>query len=168
VPDLVGVLQAHAHRHVAHVLHARADDDVVHARRDEGRREVHGLLRGAALAVDGGRRRLDRQARLQPRVAGDVEALLAELLDAARDDVLDLGRIDAGAFDDRAVRGREQRVGVDVAVVALLAMPTPDRRSRRFDDDDLSTRLRHELQTPLGRARDDDIGTARPVAGAVF
>jgi hypothetical protein len=36
--------------------------------------------------------RLDRQAGLEPGVAADVEHLLAVLLDAARDDVLDLGR----------------------------------------------------------------------------
>ena len=57
--------------------------------------EVDGLLGRAALAVDRRRRRLDRQALLQPGVAGDVEGLLAELLHAAGDDVLDLGRVDA-------------------------------------------------------------------------
>src|SRR6185295_9123095 len=89
-------------------------------------------------------RRLDRQTRLEPGVASDVEALLAELLDAARDDVLDLGGVDARAPDDLGVGRRQQRVRVDVLVVALLAMPAPDGRAHRLDDDDLSTRLRHE------------------------
>ena len=57
--------------------------------------EVDGLLAGAALAVDGGRGGLDREPGLEPGVAGDVDALLAELLHAAGDDVLDLGGLDA-------------------------------------------------------------------------
>ena len=59
---------------------------------DQRGAEVHGLLRRAALAVDGRRGGLDRQPGLQPRVARDVPGLLADLLDAAGDDVLDLGR----------------------------------------------------------------------------
>ena len=62
---------------------------------DQRRAEVNGLLGRAALAVDRRRGGLDRQALLQPGVARDVEGLLAELLHAARDHVLDLGRVDA-------------------------------------------------------------------------
>ena len=83
-------LHAHAERQVAHVLDARADDHVVDTGRDECRAEVHRLLRRAALAVDRRRSGLDREALLQPRVARDVERLLADLLDTPRDDVLDL------------------------------------------------------------------------------
>ena len=54
--------------------------------------EVDGLLRGSALAIDGGAGRLDRQSLLKPGVAGDVQALLAELRDASCDHVLDLRR----------------------------------------------------------------------------
>ena len=86
-------------RQVAHVLDAGADHRVVDAGGDQGGGEVDGLLGGAALAVDGGARRLDRQTGLQPGVAGDVEALLAELLDAAGDHVLDLG----GSTPERSI-----------------------------------------------------------------
>ena len=74
--------------------------DVVDAGGDHRRGEVDGLLAGAALAVDGGGGGLDRQPGLEPGVAGDVDALLAELLDAAGDDVLDLGGLDARPLDD--------------------------------------------------------------------
>ena len=75
------------------------------------------------------------QARGQPRGAGDVERLRADLADAATDDLLDLGRVDTRALDH-----------------GLSGRPTADRRggrwtghrcaSRRaahgFDDDDIT------------------------------
>ncbi len=131
-------LHAVAEGDVAHVLDAAADDDVVDAGGDERRGEVHGLLRGAALAVDGGGGRLDRKAGLEPGVAADVHALLAELLDAARDDVLDLGGVDARALDDLGVGLGEERRGMDVLVDALLLMAAPDGGANRFDDDDFA------------------------------
>jgi hypothetical protein len=66
----------------------------VDAGRDQGGAEVDRLLGGAALAVDRGGRGLDRKTGLEPGVAADVDPLFAELLHAARDDVLDpLGSI---------------------------------------------------------------------------
>ena len=123
---------------VAHVLDAAADHRVVHARGDQRGGEVDGLLGGAALAIHRGGGGLDRQALLQPRVAGDVEGLLAELLHAARDHVFDLGGVDAGAGDHLGVALAQQRVGVGVLVVALLLVPTPDRGAHRLDDHDLT------------------------------
>ena len=140
-------LHARGERDVAHVLDAGADDDVVDAGGDERRAEVDGLLRRAALAVDGRRGGLDRQPLLQPRVARDVERLLAELLDTARDDVLDLGGIDARALEHLRVALAEQVVRVRVLVVALLRMAAPDGRSDGLDDDDLSTLLAHEVSS---------------------
>ena len=128
------------------MLDAAGDDDVVDAGGDQGRGEVDRLLAGAALAVDGGRRRLDRQAGLEPGVAGDVDPLLAELLHAAGDDVLDLGRVDPGALDQLGVGLGEQVGGVDVLVVALLLVPAPDRRAHRLDDHDLAA---PELAVPV-------------------
>ena len=87
-------------------------DDVVDAGGDQRGGEVDGLLGRAALAVDGRRRRLDRQPGLQPGVAGDVERLLAELLHAAGDHVLDLGGVDPGALDHLGVGlGRAASLG---------------------------------------------------------
>ncbi len=139
--DLLDELKAGAHRDAAEVLDARSDDDVVDARRDQRGAEVHGLLGRAALAVDRRRGGLDRQPGLQPRVARDVPGLLADLLHAAGDDVLDLGRIDSGALDDLGEAGSQQLVGVRVPVVALLGMAAPDRRPDGFDDDDLAAVL---------------------------
>ena len=113
-------------------------DDVVDAGGDQRRGEVDRLLGGAALAVDRGRRRLDRQARLEPGVAADVDALLAELLDAAGDHVADLGRVDAGALEQLAVDLGEQVGGMQVLVVALLGVAAADRRAHRLDDHDLA------------------------------
>ncbi len=48
------------------------------------------LLRAAALAVDGGGAGGLGQPGVQPRLPGDVPALLAELGHAAADDLLDL------------------------------------------------------------------------------
>ena len=65
--------------------------------------EVHGLLRRAALAVDGGAGHVARAAR--PR-ASTVRAMSPACgpmrVDAAEDDVVDRGRVDAGALDQRA------------------------------------------------------------------
>src|SRR4051794_13174811 len=123
---------------VAHVLDARADRDVMDAGGDEGGGEVHGLLGRAALTVNRGGRGLDRKAGLEPGVAADVHALLAELLDAAGDDVLDLGGIDAGAVDHLGVGLGEEVGGVGVFVVALLLVASADRGPGRFDDQDLA------------------------------
>ena len=138
-------------------------DDVVDAGGDERRGEVHRLLGGAALAVDGGGGRLDRQPGLEPGVAADVDALLAELLHAAGDDVLDLGGVDPGAVDQLGVGLREQRGGVDVLVVALLLVPAADRGADRLDDDDLAALelpvAGHPEMPPRSRLRDETIAS---------
>ena len=104
----LGDLLADRERDVAHVLDAGADHDVVDAGADQRGAEVDGGLGGSALAVERRRRGLDREALLQPRVAGDVLRLLAHLLGAAGDHLLDLGGVDAGALDQLGVRAPEQ------------------------------------------------------------
>src|SRR5262249_29742380 len=52
-------------------------------------------------------------ARGEHGVPSDVDALLADLAHAPHDDVLDVGRVDARAFDERAERARRQVDGVD-------------------------------------------------------
>ncbi len=163
---------------VPHVLDAAADGDVVDAGGDQGRGEVDALLGGAALTVDRGRGDLDRQPGLEPGVATDVHSLLAELLDAAADDVADLVGIDPGAIEERAVDRRQQRRGMDVLVVALLRVPAADGQPCRLDDDDLapaevpvfvahliepSLCLTEVLVRPRGRDGDDRPLAARPV-----
>ena len=124
---------------VAHVLDAAADGDVVDAGGDQRGGEVDGLLGRAALAVDGGGGGLDRKPGLEPGVAGDVDALLAELLHTAGDDVLDLGGLDAGPLDHLVVGLGEQARGVGVLVVALLLVPAPDRQAGGLHDHDLAS-----------------------------
>src|SRR5581483_12227760 len=86
---VLGDLAGRCERDVAHVLHAATDGDVVYAGRDQRGREVHRLLRRGALAVDGRGWRRDREPSLQPGVAADVVRLLAVLLHAAGEHILD-------------------------------------------------------------------------------
>ena len=121
------------------MLDAAADDGVGDAGGDERGTEVDGLLGGAALTVDRRRGGLDREPGLEPRVAGDVDALLAELLHAAGDRVLDDRGVDPRAVDDVGISLGQQVAGVDVLVVALLLVAAADRRPRGLDDHDLTT-----------------------------
>ena len=79
-----------------------------------------------------------------------LKRLLAELLHAAGDDVLDLGGVDAGAVEHLRV-GLAQQVGrVGVLVVALLEVPAADRRADGLDDDHFTTLLTtHCSETPF-------------------
>src|SRR6185312_3157216 len=119
------------------------DCHVVHTGGDQRGGEVDRLLGRAALAVDRGGRRLDRQPGLEPGVPRHVEHLLAVLLHAPGYDVLDLTGVDPGPLDHLAVAATEQLVRVGVLVVALLLVTAPDRRADGFDDDYLATGLRH-------------------------
>ena len=102
-------------------LDAGGDDHVLGAAHHRLGGEMDRLLRGAALAVDGDRRDADRQLRGEHRVAADVEGLLAGLADAAHDDVLDRGRVDAGALDQ----------GVEHLRGQVGRMPVLERPARR-------------------------------------
>src|SRR6266849_10944004 len=90
------------------------------------------LLARAALAVDGRRRRGHREARGQPRVAADVEALLADLCHTAEDDVLDLLGLDARAIDDLF---QDERAQDDWMHVLELSVAAADGCAEGLDDD---------------------------------
>ena len=66
----------------------------------------------AALAVDGGGADLLGQTQGQPRRAGDVVGLLADLGHAAADDLLDVAGIDTGLVHKRLLDGAQQLGGV--------------------------------------------------------
>ena len=128
----------HAEAHPAHDLDPTRDPDVDGARADEVGDKVVGLLRRAALAVDGGGRHLVGHARAEPCVAGDVRRLLSRLGDAPAHDLLDLGRVDARALHDLDL-GRRQQLG---RVQARQPPVAPaDRRAHRLHD--------HRLGHPL-------------------
>ena len=88
------------------------DHDVVRAGDHALRGEVRGLLRRAALAVDGGADRRLGEAGRERRVAADVERLVADLHDAAHDHVVDQRRVEVVALDERAQRVRGEVDGV--------------------------------------------------------
>ena len=73
----------------------------------------------------------------QHRHPGDVAVVLARLVRAAEDDVLDERRVDAGAVDDRAQDERGEVVGADARQRAAVAA---DGRPHRLDDPGLAER----------------------------
>ena len=121
-----------AHRDAGHGLDAAADGDVAGAGLDEVGGEVDGLLGAAALAVYG--RGGDRVGEVggEEHVAGDVDALLADLVDAAEDDVLDHAGLDAGALDDLVQDHCAEVVGVDAGKDAVAA--AHGRANGLYDD----------------------------------
>ena len=90
----------HDVRRPGHRLDAAADEHVAVADGDRVRRRVDRLEAGAAQPVDGQAADLDREAGQQQRHPRDVAVVLAGLVGAAEDDVLDERRVDAGAVDD--------------------------------------------------------------------
>ena len=88
-----------AGRHVSACATPAKEGWEVESNSPEMNGERRGLLRRAALTVDGrGRHRLG-EPRGQHRVAADVEALRADLGHAAHDDVLDQRRVEVVALD---------------------------------------------------------------------
>src|SRR5205823_5167878 len=106
--------------------------DVVDAGHDRLGGEVGGLLGRAALAVDGGADHRLGKAGGEGGVAAHVEALLADLHDAAHDHVFDQCRVEVVAGDQRpeGLGGQVNRVPV-----LQLAVPAAYGRPDGVDDD---------------------------------
>ena len=105
--------------------------------------QVVGLLAAAALAVDRGRADVLGQTGDQPADPGDVVGLLAELRDAAADDLLDLTGVDAGLLDERPSDVQPSNsVGVQAGQPSIALA---DGAAGGFDDDRVthSVRLEH-------------------------
>src|SRR5262252_2557463 len=136
-----------AQRDAAHGLDAAGDADVDGARRDQARDQVVGLLRGAALKVDG--RGGDRvgQAGGEPGIARHVGGLFSGLGHAATDDLLDGVRLDARSGDDGLQRQPQQPGWMDSRQPAVA---TSDRRPHRLHDDRLPHA--HAPSSPVGSA----------------
>jgi hypothetical protein len=137
-----------AQRHPAHRLDPARDADVDGAGRDLRGDQVHGLLRGAALRVDGHAAGRGRQAGVQPGRAGDVVGLLARLGDAPAEHLLDQRGVDAGAVDDGPLGDAEQVGGVPVG---QHAVPPADRCACRGHDHRVSHEPKLERVTELGK-----------------
>ena len=123
-----------AHRDPAHRLDAAGDHQVVGAGIDALGGEGGGLLRRAALAVDGGGGHRLGEAGGEHGVAGDVEGLLADLGHGAADDVVDLGRGRCRcARRGRAARAASRSTGWTPAS-APVGLPFPIGRADGVDD----------------------------------
>ncbi len=124
-------------RRPGHRLDAAADEHVAVADLDGVGRRVDRLEPAAAQPVDRQAADLDREAGQQDRHAGDVPVILAGLVGAAEDHVLDEGRVDAGAVDDGPQDDRRQVVGSDGCQRAAVAA---DRGPDGLDDPGVAQR----------------------------
>ena len=124
----------------AHVLDAAGDHEVLGAGHDALGREVHGLLRGPALTVDGHARHVVGQPGDQPGRAGDVAGLRPDRVAATEDHVVYRASVDAGTPHQGAQRVRGQVGGVHLGqCTSALA----DGGTDRVDDECLVGRASH-------------------------
>src|SRR5207302_940860 len=94
--------------------------------------EMGRLLRRAALAVNGRGAYFVWQSGGKPGHSGCVERLFANLRDAAPNHLFDLTRIDSRPVQNRLLDSAEQ---LDRMACRKQAIPLPDRRPDRLDDD---------------------------------
>src|SRR5262249_24313785 len=88
-PELLARGHGRRDRDERHLLHATGDDDVTPTREHRLRGEVHRLLRGTALTIDGRARHVIRKPGREPAGARDVVGLAADRVDATEHDTLD-------------------------------------------------------------------------------
>ena len=124
IADAIGIMR--------HVLDAAGDDHVVRAGHHGLRREVQRLLGRPALAVDRDAGHLLGKSGGEPARPGDVAGLGADGVDATEEHVLDRGRVDVGALDQRL-----QHVGAEVGRVHVgqTAAALADGRPDGVDDE---------------------------------
>jgi hypothetical protein len=96
---------------------------------------IDGLQAAAAQPVDRQAADLDRQPGQQSGHSGDVAVVLAGLVGAAEDHVLDDRRVDARTLDEGSDDGRGKIVGPDRRQGPAVA---PERSSERGDDPGLA------------------------------
>jgi hypothetical protein len=120
-PGAAGCAEADA----AHRLDAAADRHVLLAGHHLSRREVHGVESRGAEAVDLHAGDMVAVVGDERRRAGNVAAGLADRIDAAEDDVVDLPGVEAVALADRTQRrlGKPQRRHLVQRAVLLAAAP---------------------------------------------
>lgn len=124
-----------AHRRgPGHGLDAAGDDEVLLARNDAHGCDVHGLLAGAAEAVerdpgDGG-----RPAGIEGGHAGDVHRMVADARVVAHDDVFDVGGVEACVLLERVEHLREDPLRVDVGEAPYPGLATAPGRADAVDN----------------------------------
>ena len=128
----LGVPRGRADRHRAHHLHAARHGHVVLAGDQPGGGEVDRLLGGPALPVDGGRGDRLRPARGEHGHPAHVDALLADLHDAAPDDVVHHRGVQPVPRHQGVQHVGRQVGGVDGG---QRAVPLADRGTHRIDND---------------------------------
>ncbi|KAF1051747.1 MAG: hypothetical protein GAK41_01241 [Burkholderia gladioli] len=105
---------AHHERRAAHAFHAAGDHQPGFARLDRARGDADRVHAGTAQAVDRRIGHAFRQAREQRRHARDVAVVLAGLVGAAEDHVVDRGPVDVAiALDERLERHCAEVVGAN-------------------------------------------------------
>ena len=115
-------------RRPGHRFDTATDEHVAVADRDRMRRRVDRLEPRPAQPVDGQATDLDREVGEQERHPRDVAVVLAGLVRAAEDDVLDEGRVDAGTVHQPAQDRGGQVVRADAGQGAAVATDGgPDR-----------------------------------------
>ena len=121
------------------MLDAARDRDFARAGHYFLRRKVDRLQARAALTIDRRARDFDRQSRQQSDHAADVQALLAGLIGASPDHVLDFFGIELRIFFEQAAdTHRAQVVGADILVVALVLAGLADRHPDSIDDNNFA------------------------------
>ena len=120
-------IEAH-HRHPGHRFDTATNKGVAGAAGDRPGGHVHRLHRGATVTVDRGGGDAQRQTGEKADGAGDVQPLLAFGKGAADDQILEVGRGDAGAANQFADHGGGEIVGPGAGQAALTG-----RSERRAD-----------------------------------
>mmetsp|Transcript_90431 Transcript_90431/g.193901 ORF Transcript_90431/g.193901 Transcript_90431/m.193901 type:complete len:255 (-) Transcript_90431:3-767(-) len=127
--------------HGGHDLNATCDDAVVDAAHDSLGRRMDGLLRGAALAVDGRARHALREGlRGQHHVAPDVTRLRANLAHATEDHVLHLRWIHLGALHEGVANSSSKVGGMVARQLPVLLAPGGPARSNNVGGEGLEIR----------------------------
>ena len=131
-PERIGAHPRRTHRHPAHRFHARRDDDVVGPGHDALHGEVHRLLPGSALALDGHRGHVLGKARGQPGHPARCRRLLARLPDAAHQHVVHAARIKLAARHERRQHLGEQVDRVHAGQRSARPAPAHGRPNRVY------------------------------------
>ena len=117
----------------AHALDTSSDANLDHARLD-GMSDINaGLQAGRALSVQGPDRSRDGEASSQ---GGSTElgGATSGRQDRANSDILDEGRVDLGALDERLEGADEQVCGRSILESSLAALGEGSSEGRRHDD----------------------------------